>query len=101
VGKQLVDDYVLSDYNIQKESTFHLVLRWHDQMQIFVKTPTGKIISLDMEASNTIENVKSKIQAMEHIPPKCQKLFFAGKTLNNKKTLSDYNIKKDAILHLK
>ena len=69
-------------------------------MQLFVKTLTGKTVSIEVEENESIEDVKAKISAKEGIPPEQQRLIFGGQQLQDAKTLGDYDVGDDATLHL-
>jgi len=103
-GKKLEDGKTLSYYNIPKESVIYLVICFpkgpKGGMQIFVKTLTGKTITIDVETSDLVETVKKEIYERENLPVAHQTLVFDGKKLENKKTLLDYNIISESTLHL-
>ncbi|KAA6397807.1 MAG: putative Polyubiquitin [Streblomastix strix] len=100
LGVQLENKKILQEYNIKNEAILNLSQLMKDEIQIFVKTITGKTIVLKVEQQETIEEVKWKIQEKEKMPFDQLQLSFGGKQLDNWWTLRDYNIQKESTLNL-
>ena len=99
-GKLLENKQTLSDYSIENASVIRLVMKFQGAMIVFVKTEAGKTISLVVEASDTVESVKAKINGEVYIPADQQVLKFGGTTLQNECTLSKYSVVHHSTLHL-
>ena len=98
--KELEDDRTLDYYYIHSESTLYLIVRHKSDLQVVVLMPTEQRFPLAVETNDFIENVKRIVYEMEGIPSDQQRFFFAGKELENCRTLSHYNIQERSILHL-
>ena len=100
-GKELEDGCTVSDYNITRRCTLHLVLRSSSGMQIFVKTLTSNILTIDAKPSDSIRNVKLKIQDKVGIPPSQQHLIFRRQELKDHQTLDKYRVIDKSTMHLR
>ena len=98
--KVLLDHQTLSNYNIIAASSLHLVLPLHDPMKIFIKIITQMTITIQVQSSNSIEEVKNKVQDSVGFATARQKLFFGGELLEDNCILSDYNIHKECTLYM-
>ena len=95
-----MDGRCLSYYNLRRDSSLHLVLRFHSGMQIFVRTFTENMITFEVERADTIEVVKAKIQDKKGNPADLQCLIFDEKQLEGGHCLSDCNVRRDSSPHL-
>ncbi|KAK9288006.1 hypothetical protein L1049_016451 [Liquidambar formosana] len=99
-GKQLEDNMTLASLNIQCNSTLHLVFNPIDVLSICVKTPTGKVMQLEVKVLYTVCDVKAIVGSMTGIPASDQRVIFAGKELDDCRTLAYYDIKEASVLEI-
>lgn len=99
-GKQLEDTKALSDYNVQKEATFHMVLRLRGGGKMFIKLRSGRRISIDATSLDTVADIKKKVYDKVKYPVHNQRLVFAKKELEDDKNLGSYGIQQEDPLYV-
>jgi ubiquitin C len=101
-GKQLEDNRTLQEYSVVHNSTLHIVLRLRGGMQIFVKTLSGPVHSVVCQPDDTILSVKQQLETKyeEGMPPDQQRLIFAGKQLEDNRTLQEYSVIHNSTVHI-
>ena len=99
-GSSLEDSKTLSEYDVQDEFTFHLVIGLRRDFQIFVRTMEGKIITIDVERLDKIKMLKEKIAKKQGTKPDEQRLVFGGKQLDESRTIGDYSIRPESTIEL-
>ncbi len=97
-GQQLEDYKTLADYSIEKEATVRFFSKILGGMQIYVRSLTGRLLTLQVEPNALVRTVKSAIEAQEGIPADDQRLIWGGKDLEDGRTLAEYNILREANL---
>ena len=99
-GEILEDNRILSDYGIRKESVIHLYTKPKTEIRLYVKTPTGKLIPIELQNRDKVNNIKNQIEHKEGIAVNQQRLFFAGNELVNDEFISKYDIHGESTIFL-
>ena len=99
-GRPLENGRTLQDYNVTADATIHLIKSVGETMRLFIKTLTGKTITIEVDPTATVAEAKEKITQVEGIPAHMQQLIFSGMTLAEDRVLGSYNIQRESTVHL-